>query len=213
MSNSILEGLVKEKDYCFKKHLFKVIIDQKLTLEELLVLIYFINQDQPAFDVSKIKETTFLDESKIMESFTSLTTKGLILVNVVKDQNGKVNEVIDLSHVYRAMVSGISSDIKAKTSENIFTMFEKEFGRTLSPIEFEIINAWLKSGISEELIIEALKEATFNGVNNLRYIDKIIYEWGKKGFKTKQDIENHLKRPEEKENKVLFDYNWLDDDE
>ena len=45
MSNSILEGLIKEKDYTFKKLLFKLIKDFDLTLEELLLLIYFINQD------------------------------------------------------------------------------------------------------------------------------------------------------------------------
>ena len=42
MSNSILEGLIKEKDYTFKKLLFKLIKDFDLTLEELLLLIYFI---------------------------------------------------------------------------------------------------------------------------------------------------------------------------
>lgn len=212
MSNSILEGLVKEKDYCFKKHLFKVAIDHKFTVEELILLIYFINQDKPSFDLRKIKEVTYLEDNKIMESFASITAKGLISVNVVKEDGGKINEVIDLSSTYRAMVSDINTDIKTKTTENIFTIFEKEFGRTLSPIEFEIINAWLKVGTSEELIIEALKEATYNGVSNLRYIDKIIYEWGKKGFKNGKDIENHLKRSEEKEPEVLFDYNWLDDE-
>ena len=49
----------------------------------------------------------------------------------------------------------------------------------LSPMEYEIIKAWLDNDMSEELIKEALKEATFNGVSNLRYIDKILYEWGK----------------------------------
>ena len=63
-------------------------------------------------------------------------------------------------------------------NSNIFEIIEKEFGRTLSPIEFEIIKAWLDNDMSEELIREAIKEATFNGVSNLRYIDKILYEWG-----------------------------------
>ena len=71
--------------------------------------------------------------------------------------------------------------------------------------------------MSEELIIEALKEATYNGVSNLRYIDKILYEWGKKGFKNKKDVENHLKRKNESENKedktLLFEYNWLEDED
>lgn len=212
MSNSILEGLIKEKDYYFKRHLFKVSLDHKLIIQELLLLIYFLNQDKPSFDIVKIKEITSLNENDIMASFATLSSKGLISVNVVKNQDGKINEVIDLNNVYKEMVSEINTDIKVKTTENIFSIFEKEFGRTLSPIEFEIINAWIKTGTSEELILQALKEATYNGVSNLRYIDKIIFEWGKKGFKNKKDVENHLKRTEEKESEILFDYNWLDDE-
>jgi DNA replication protein DnaD len=60
----------------------------------------------------------------------------------------------------------------------------------------------LKSGMNEDLIIGALKEATYNGVSNLRYIDKIIYEWGKKGFKNMNDVNNHLNK--EKMKKMLL---------
>ena len=61
----------------------------------------------------------------------------------------------------------------------------KRIWKNFKSIEFEIINAWLKSGMNEEIIIGALKEATYNGVSNLRYIDKIIYEWNKKDLKRK----------------------------
>ena len=67
--------------------------------------------------------------------------------------------------------------------------------------------------MNEEIIKEALKEATYNGVSNLRYIDKIIYEWNKRGYKTVQQIRNNkLKKDEkEKEEKVFFDYDWLNE--
>ena len=83
-------------------------------------------------------------------------------------------------------------------------------------MEFEIINGWIDNGYSEELIKLALKEATYNGVSNLRYIDKIIYEWGKKGIKNKEDVENNrkqFKNNKDNKNKELFDYDWLNDDE
>ena len=93
-------------------------------------------------------------------------------------------------------------------------MFESEFGRTLSPMEFEYINEWINGGMDEEIIKEALKEATYNGVSNLRYIDKIIYEWKKKGYKTVEDIrKNNYKKDNNKETKEMFDYNWLDENE
>lgn len=213
MSNSILEGLIKEKDYTFKKLLFKLIKDFDLTLEELLLLIYFINQDKPVFDIKKISIITYLDNNEIMSAFSSLTAKGLVSIKTSKE-DGKITEVIDITNTYRAMVSDININIKKQTTTNIYTIFEKEFGRPLSPVEYEIIKAWITSGISEELIKGALKEAVFNNVRNLRYIDKILSEWEKKGFKSVDEVDSYLKKKESNNPKQeLFDYNWLEDEE
>lgn len=213
MSNSILEGLIKEKDYTFKKLLFKLIKDFDLTLEELLLLIYFINQDKPVFDIKKISIITYLDNNEIMSAFSSLTAKGLVSIKTSKE-DGKITEIIDITNTYRAIVSDINVNIKKQTVTNIYTIFEKEFGRPLSPVEYEIIKAWITSGISEELIKGALKEAVFNNVRNLRYIDKILSEWEKKGFKSVDEVDSYLKKKEVNNPKQeLFDYNWLEDEE
>ena len=72
--------------------------------------------------------------------------------------------------------------------------------------------------ISEELIKEALKEAVFNGVFNLKYIDRILYEWSKDGVKTVKDVEERRKkRNKKKEEKDeidldIVDWNWFDED-
>ena len=93
----------------------------------------------------------------------------------------------------------------------IFSKIEEEFGRTLSPIEYETIKRWLDSNMKEELIVEALKEAVLNGVYNIKYIDKILYDWGKKGYINASDVKKK-KEVSEEEVKV-FSYDWLDDDE
>ncbi|UKI28719.1 MAG: DnaD domain protein [Clostridium sp.] len=129
-------------------------------------------------------------------------------------EDGKITEIIDITNTYRAMVSDINVNIKKQTVTNIYTIFEKEFGRPLSPVEYEIIKAWITSGISEELIKGALKEAVFNNVRNLRYIDKILSEWEKKGFKSVDEVDSYLKKKEVNNPKQeLFDYNWLEDEE
>ena len=103
-------------------------------------------------------------------------------------------------------------------NSNIFETIEKEFGRTLSPIEYEIIRAWLEDNMSEELIREAIKEATLSGVTTLRYIDKILYEWGKSGIKTVKDVEeNRRKRnvAKEKDSDIdldIVEWNWFDEE-
>ena len=97
---------------------------------------------------------------------------------------------------------------------DMFTLFEKELGRTLSPMECEIIKEWLSSDYTEELIKEALKEAIYNNVRNLKYIDRILYTWKNKGLNTKEDVikdKQNYRKPKE-ELKDIFDYNWLEDD-
>ena len=65
-----------------------------------------------------------------------------------------------------------------------------------------------------EKAVVILEEAIYNGATNIRYIDTILHEWNKKGFKTKEDVDNHMKNKyDEKklEETNLFEYNWLDD--
>ena len=212
MNSSFLEQYVKAKDYVLRKELFPLIWEYKLNLEEVLLLIYFMNEDVPTFDVEQINKITMISVNKILDSFTSLTNKGLISIDVIKENSG-VKEVVNLDPIYKCMIDGLMKNNKKVVNNNIFEKFEKEFSRTLSPMEYEIINDWLDKNTSEELILGALKEATYNGVNNLRYIDKIIYEWNKKGFKNMEDVNNHLKSRNalDKNVKEISDYNWLDE--
>ena len=212
MNSSFLEQYVKAKDYVLRKELFSLIWEYKLNLEEVLLLIYFMNEDVPTFDVEQINKITMISVNKILDSFTSLTNKGLISIDVIKENSG-VKEVVNLDPIYKCMIDGLMKNNKKVVNNNIFEKFEKEFSRTLSPMEYEIINDWLDKNTSEELILGALKEATYNGVSNLRYIDKILYEWRSKGLTTKEKIEQNRTQFNKKEKKELFDYNWLDDEE
>ena len=211
--NKQIESIIKKKDYVIKNFVFSIIKNLELTLNETLLLIFFINQEKPLLDLNLIKETIKLTEIEIMEAYSNLSKKKLIKTDVIK-VNDKIEEIINTDNVYNLAYLNITKESKTETISDIFSVFESEFGRTLSPMEYELINAWVNTGINEELIIGALKEATYNGVSNLRYIDKIIYEWGKKGFKTMNDVNNHLKEKKEKEFiDDGFDYNWLEDDE
>ena len=130
----------------------------------------------------------------------------------MKKINNIRSEIVNLDSLYEKLAFSLN-DEEVKDDKNLYSIFETEFGRTLSPMEFEIINGWIDNGYSEELIKLALKEATYNGVSNLRYIDKIIYEWGKKGIKNKEDVEKNRKqfKNNSNKNKELFDYDWLNE--
>ena len=213
MSNEVIYDIIKNKDYIIRPFLFKIIKENNLDINETLLLIYLSNQEHPELELNLIRNITSLNNEEILSSFSSLTNKGLICTDIKKDGD-KVIEEISLDGIYKMAAMNINKKVTKSREKNIFELFESEFGRTLSPMEYEFINAWINSGMNEEIIKEALKEATYNGVSNLRYIDKIIYEWTKKGYKTVEDVINNRFKREEKEDKkdnFFFEYNWLDE--
>lgn len=192
-----------------------------ISLEEFLFLMYLYNQGEEfLFNPEKISHDLSLSLPEVMNDISVLSEKHLLAVETVKNEKGLIEEVLKLEDFFTKITSIIMGDVVEETDHSdsdIFGVIEKEFGRTLSPMEYEIIKAWLDNHMSEEIITEALREATFNGVSNLRYIDKILYEWEKLGLKTKEDVaKNKMKRRKEREKEKvteIFDYDWFDDDE
>lgn len=207
----------KCKKYVTIDIFIKKALELNLTLEEFLMLTYFDNAYNNYLDMDTLCLNLGLKLDKAYKVFNSLLSKKIILVETTKDIEGRMIEKIDLSNFYQMLNEEVKEEEKIEQKKDIYSIFEEEFGRTLSSIEYEYINAWIEKGCSEELVIGALKEAVYNGVRNLRYIDKIIYEWQKKGFKCLNDVNNHLvNRNIEKEKTVrkdIFEYNWLDDEE
>jgi len=71
----------------------------------------------------------------------------------------------------------------------IIKTFEQELGRPLTSIECEVIETWISSKFSEELILAAFKRGVMAGIRNFRYIDSILREWEKKGLRTLHEVE------------------------
>ncbi len=214
-----LYKLLTSKRLVVSDYLIKVAILNNLSLNEFLVLAYFDNSFNNTFEVELVSNTLGLDLNVTMEAFNSLMIKGLVSLESVKDIENRLNEVVVLDGVYSSVIDNTISETKEEVKEDIFKIFERELGRTISSMELELINGWLISGTPEELILGALREAVYNGVNNFRYIDKIIYEWEKKGFKTMDDVNSYVRNRREAKNsdKVIskkeqdiLDFDWLD---
>nr|WP_051108700.1 DnaD domain protein [Paenibacillus daejeonensis] len=78
---------------------------------------------------------------------------------------------------------------------NLFKLFEREFGRPLSPMECETISSWLdQDHYPDELIRFALKEAVFAGKLHLRYIDRILIEWSRNRVTNPDEAREHSRR-------------------
>ncbi len=199
--------LLKEEPFTVPGILIKNYKNLGITDSELIVLIYLINADT-SFNPKQIAKDLNYDLSTLMELINSLMEKGIVKIDVISKKVRE--EVINLDELYNKLSFIIIND-EVIDDTNLYSVFEKEFGRTLSPLEYETINAWQKQ-YDEKLITLALKEAVFNGVNNLRYIDKILYEWDKKGIKQEEDVVRERKKfQEKKSDKELFDYDWLND--
>ena len=196
----------------------------KLSMEEFVFLMYLYNLGNKfLFDPGKFSNDLNLELMDIMNYISILTDKHFIKVEVLKNEKGLMEELVILDDFYNKLSMITIDEVNScsnSESSNIYEVIEKEFGRTLSPMEFEIIKAWIDGGFSEELIREAIKEATMNNVSNLRYIDKILFEWNKAGFKTAEDViknrkvkrtENDIQPSEEIID--IVDWNWFDDDE
>ncbi len=184
-----------------------------LSLNEFLLLLYFDNSYDSIFDIALLSKTLNMSEEQILQAYGSLIAKKLIKVVAIKDGYGKVIEKVSLDNFYNEIKTEYKTKEEEIKKEDIYTIFEKEFGRTLSSMDYEIINAWIDNGFSEELVIAALKEAVYNGVPNLRYIDKVLYEWNRKGIKKPTDIKKQLESiPEAPVYEAsIMDFDWLNE--
>ena len=191
-----LRKMFTTKDFVINSNIVKCISNIDITLDEFLLILYFINEIN-VLNINDIKEKLGFDEDKIVNIFGNLINKKYIEMNVINNNN-EVIEKVNLDPLYDRLALNKKVD---NNDTDIYLLFERELGRTLSSFEYEIINKWIEDGISEDIIKGALKEAILNDVRNFKYIDKIVYEWNKKGVK------NRLNK--EKSEEEIYDGDWL----
>ena len=205
-------NILKEGTINIPKILLLKYKDLKITEKDLILLIYILNEKEEIFNPEKIANDLNLKIPEVLEIIENLNNADILTI-VTKKKNNLLEEIIDTSNLYKKLAYLVINEEEKKKETNIYDNFEKEFGRTLSPIEYELISGWLDT-YSEEIINSALKEAVWSGVSNLRYIDKILYEWKKKGINNKEDIEKDRKqfKKNNTQKTEMFDYDWLNDD-
>lgn len=88
--------------------------------------------------------------------------------------------------------SNIEIDIELDKDKDIdiYNYLEQNFGRPLSPIEYELVNTWEDT----ELTRYAIKQAILNGKYNLKYINSILNSWKKNRITTIQEAQEEETR-------------------
>lgn len=209
--NSKVIDLLKSKNYVVSDFLIKNYKVWNLDVEEFIILIYLMNSSNLICDYKLISSKLSVDKELVMNKINELSNKKLLEIKVLKNSSNKLEEQISLDLLYNKVFMQIIDVKENKDKSNIYSVFESELGRTLSPIEYELINGWLECNYKEDIILAALKEAVFNGVNNFRYIDRILFEWNKKGIDTLDKISKYKKDFRKDTNVEVPDYDWLND--
>ncbi len=126
-------------------------------------------------NVSNNYEETIVSEEENYQKTTGFENKNHRLEN--KKPNVNVND-----------------NVNVNVNANVLEFAEKEFGRTLSSSEIEFINSW---EYNPEIIKLAIKETVLNQVYNVKYTDKILYEWDKANLRDTNSIKKYLRKRRE----------------
>ena len=115
---------------------------------------------------------------EIDKIYASLSSRGYVLN---KNENNKLTTSLDgIKDVLMSqfiMESSKKVSVNNENTDNIYSLFENEFGRTLTPFEIDTIRDWIDTGFSIDLIKSALGEAVRNKVRSIRYVDKILLNY------------------------------------
>jgi len=214
MDNNIIK-LMQNSPIVVPRILFNNYRKLNITEEELVIVMLIITLgNKIQYNPDIFVEELNIDRHKVMTIISNLISKNILSLEMVKNGR-KMEEYISLSLLYDKLLNIVKdvSDGDVKIDNNIFSVFENELGRLLSPMEVDQIRDWGVNIKNEELIIAALREAVLNGVSNFRYIDAILNDWIKKGYRTKDDIIKDRSNYRKKKNNIeVFDTDWLNDE-
>jgi len=216
MDNNILK-ILQDSPVVVPRILFNNYRKLNINEEELVIIMLIISLgSQIEYNPDVFVRELGMDKQEVMSIISRLINKNILSIEIVKNGR-KTEEQLSLSLLYDKLlniVKDINEEDSVKINSSIFSIFENELGKLLSPMEIEKIKEWVTTYKNEELIVAALNEAVINGVSNLRYIDAILNEWSKKGYRNKEDIlkDKTNYRKKKSSNIVIPDMDWLNDE-
>ena len=149
-------------------------------LSVLLMMDHLIGQGNPFINADLLSLKMSLDVRTIDTILAGLLTRGFIeYVSQGKKTVTSLNPLKEKLFREFQMSSSLeeanrSSQRVSDMLENVFGEFEKLLGRPLTPVEFSRIREWISYGYTDDMIINALKDALAKGKRSLRSVDKIL---------------------------------------
>ena len=194
----------------------------KISENELAIIFmidHLVAQGNPFITADLLSLKMSLDIKEIDALLADLLTRGFVEYATL---NGKtVTSLNPLKEkLFREFQMSVSKEVDNKKDReevlsNIYATFENELNRPLQAMEFSLIREWVDFGYSDEMIVNALKEALSQGKKSLRSVDKILLSWAKR-----EDLESEGKTPIDddwtknlEETIRIAKTPWLDDDD
>lgn len=223
MNNKIYD-MIMEKPIVLPIGLLEFYTQLGLTSEEVVLILQFQKEN---ISIEKVSKNMNKSATDILSMISILVQRNFVIATT----NEKSQVVYSFQPLFKQLAHLMIQNIESKEEKTIvinqteiaelMEMFSKEFGRELSSMEFDMIGDWLQqSQYSISLIKEALREAVLSDVHNLKYMDRILLEWERKGITTVEQVKNQrqkFKREVSLNNKIelndeivdLLSHDWL----
>jgi len=161
----------------------------KITENELAVIFmidHLVSQGNPFVNTDMLSLKMTLEIQEIDKVMAGLLTRGFI---EYISQGKKTVITLDplKQKLFREFQMTSSFEEATRNDKkvndminNVYGQFENLLSRPLSQVEFSRIREWISYGYSDEMIINALKEALNKGKRSLRSVDKILLSWSER---------------------------------
>ncbi|MCU9613680.1 DnaD domain-containing protein [Caldibacillus lycopersici] len=233
MKNNIIlswieEGVVSIPSFLFSEYKSIGLTDLECML--ILQLHAFMEKGNSFPTLEELSNRMTLSLEQCSQTLGSLLTRGYLEILKGHTDQGIYFEKYSLQPLWKKLINHQLLVEKEQTEQqlkleegSLFTIFEQEFARPLSPMECETLAMWIDNDHHNPALIKAaLQESVMSGKLNFRYIDRILFEWKKNGIQTvdqaKQQgkkFRSHQQKTKVEERKkggtdtVPF-YNWLE---
>ncbi len=165
-----------------------------LSNEEVMFLIHIVSFQQMQDDfppIQALQKRMGYSQGETYDMIQNLIDKKFLSIESEESDQGQQIEYYSLDLLYQKLERLFEENhakkekqAEEKAEGSIFQIIEQEFGRPLSPIEYQQVAAWFSEDHYDVVTVKAaIKEAVLNGVLNLRYIDRILINWQKQNKK------------------------------
>ena len=216
-NNYLSKNRIKETIY--QKEKKQLIFDERTEKYELIENPYnssvkqMLNKCLTSIDENRVEENS-IEENSVddeIERPDNKTPSSSAPIYNQQEQEYQTPELLE---------SGNQERFESETPElpkkeiTIFEYLETNFGRTISPREFEIINSYQET-FSLDIIKEAIDRACINNAKTIRYVMGVLNSWKSKGFKKIEECRNEFNeiknsKKYNNQNRVASTPEWFD---